>query len=168
MKPKTPKRDPKTGRFLPRNRWHSTKTIAKKGFHLGLGDVPNDDPLESYYMNLMALSYNQQPAKNYFASVKISFDWHNPPTTKIPDISFIAIDSIKPFRYRVAVVIELDNNAGEKVSVKRCKELVKEGAAEAFFFNIETHKWRKFTNIGEAIIHESYSDVLGIDLNDLI
>lgn len=48
MKPQTPKRDPKTERFLPRNRWHSTKTIAKEGFHLGLGDAPNDDPLESY------------------------------------------------------------------------------------------------------------------------
>ena len=170
-----PKRDPQTGRFLARNRWHSPKAISHPDFNKGLGGPPpNDDPDESFKMTDLVYNYRVKYGTHpYEAHSKLSLDYRNPPDSKVPDVSIIERtgydNDLGKQAYRVVVAIEIDNNEGEKQMVRKCKGLIKNfSVREAFFYNMDSKNWRKFTINGEAKSRKSYSSVLGINLNTLL
>jgi Uma2 family endonuclease len=68
------------------------------------------------------------------------------------------------------VIIEVSGNTGARRDFEKVKQLVEEyGVQEGFVYNYDTRQWLKYAlSSGEDLIRPSFSDEIGLDLNELL
>lgn len=88
-------------------------------------------------------------------------------TSPVPDIMLYDNE-----QFVTPVIIEVSHPAGVRNDLKKVRRLIEEeefGTIEGFVFDYINRKWRKYRKgIGEILENPSYSEVLGLDLQEVM
>lgn len=112
-------------------------------------------------------------ANLYYSGKKISLE--PLPETMIDEGQTSPVTDIMLYdneRFVTPVIIEVSHPAGVRNDFKKVQRLIEEedfGTIEGFVFDYINRRWRKYRKgIGEIMDDPSFSDVLGIDLHQVM
>ncbi len=143
------------------------KTMRKYHDPQGLGDLPAENFEQSDIgLNIVINYYNHH--RKYKPMVRQTIDLNNKNAYQ-PDVCFYQ-KNLQNKAFGVAiVVIEIEDDRDFKRCQARCQQhlAMNPQTTEAFAYNFDKHYWYRYTQGLDKAVRSSYSDVLGLYLNDL-